>query len=99
MPRIANPEPVSAAALIVWSIVLSPLGGGLVLAAMKAEAARGEYSEPPMALWMLGITAGIAGTVTLCMGVYRLVRKIEGAARAITERTHERPTTPQPRRS
>lgn len=86
MAKVANTTPISAASLIVWSLVLSPIASAFVIAASNAEAERTKYDDPPTALWLLGCAAGVAALVTLCMGVYRLVRMIEEAARTVVDR-------------
>lgn len=89
MAQVANTTPVSAASLLVWAIILETLAGFFLVLAITQEATRSEYSDPPTAQWMMGVLLGLAALVVLCKGVYRLVIKIEDAAKGVMDHVYE----------
>ena len=81
--------PVSAASLLVWAIVLNAFSTFLAARALGIEMTSTSYSDPPTGLWVFSGLVGIAGLIVLCRGVYRLVIKIEDAARGVMDHVYE----------
>lgn len=64
-------KPFEAAPLIIWGLILSALGGGLVVLGWW-QALTGSGDNPGQAALIWGVLVAIAGVVTLAAGAWRL---------------------------